>query len=194
MSSKCTAGLPPRPPSYSSTPSSAGYPFPCALCRWMAAASSPPSSSRPARSSVTNLLDEFALTRSVELYYHVVRASPNRMKRSFAIAVLVAQMLAGACVLYANGPQRSECASCCEGGATATGALTCACCRLDTPALPGLEASTPFTVPPPIRAALALGLLPAGPVAGEERFNSIGERPIDSSPPRLYLRNSILLI
>jgi hypothetical protein len=103
-------------------------------------------------------------------------------------------MLAGVCALYANGPGRSMCACCREGCATANGALTNTCCRLDTPALPGLEASTPFTITRPIRAALALGPLSREPYAGEKRFDSIGECLIDSSPPRLYLRNSILLI
>src|SRR6266849_473346 len=45
-------GLPPKLPSSSSTPCSTAYPFPFAPCRSMAAASSPPSSNRPASNAV----------------------------------------------------------------------------------------------------------------------------------------------
>jgi hypothetical protein len=116
------------------------------------------------------------------------------MNRCLAIAVLIAQMTAGVCMLTASGHKGAMCASCCEHLPTPNGAMSCACCRIALPTLPALEASGPFTVTAPPGPALFINAAVLPPNIAKERPASFGECFCDTSPPRLYLRNSALLI
>ena len=118
----------------------------------------------------------------------------NRMRKWLAIAALIAQMTAGVCMLRASSVKDVECARCCESSAMAGGALHCACCRVASPALPAVEASRPFTITPPLRPAVTLASAIAEPNAAEQRSFYFSEPFSDTSPPRLYVRNSTLLI
>jgi len=104
-------------------------------------------------------------------------------------------MTMGMCVFAVGSAKAAECVSpCCEHNLPADGSMSNACCRLTAPALPALEASTPFTATSPAGPAMVLAAPAVGPQIAPARGVSLDRCLADSSPPRLYLRNSTLLI
>lgn len=117
------------------------------------------------------------------------------MRELLAIAALVSQMTMGVCVFAVGSAKAAECVSpCCEHALPADGSMSNACCRLTAPALPALEASSPFTATAPSGPAMVMAPATVGPPIVPVRGASLGRCSADTSPPRLYLRNSTLLI
>jgi hypothetical protein len=117
------------------------------------------------------------------------------MRKFLIAAALAAQMSMGVGVLAAACMKRPECsAPCCEHALPARGSALNACCRVAAPALPALEASAPFAVSPPQGAVIALAPAKVASHLAFARLVSLDKSYCDTSPPKLYLRNSTLLI
>ena len=121
-----------------------------------------------------------------------IRLKRVNMRRWIVAIVLLTQMLAGVCVVDASVNPKNACCKSCDAAASMK---PCTCCRLDTPSIPSLAASAPFTVAPPIFvAAPARSLKPPSalrPGSWADRYDLPAAA---LSPPRLYLLNTSFLI
>ena len=116
------------------------------------------------------------------------------MKKLLIVAVLFAQISAGLCILAASPTGTAKCSGCCEGPAGTHGTMINSCCRISTPVLPALEASNPILLAAPLRHAFPQFTTIADPNCIVKYPFSHDLRFSDPSPPRLFLRNSALLI
>ncbi|HUZ47535.1 MAG TPA: hypothetical protein VMW54_12940 [Terriglobia bacterium] len=114
------------------------------------------------------------------------------MRRWITAIVLLTQLMAGVCVVDASVNPKNACCTSCDAAASMK---PCTCCRLDTPSIPSLAASAPFTVAPPIFVAAAARSIEPPLVVRPGNWADRSALPAAAlSPPRLYLLNTSFLI
>ena len=122
----------------------------------------------------------------------IVPARVQRMRKEIAIAVVACQLLAAMCEFQGAVSRRN---ACCRGANMPCSSGPSSCCRIGAAELPSLAAAAPYKVAP-VRWVVSR-LEQAGAQGRSVRARAaLLQHPLSngSSPPPIYLLNSILLI